>query len=171
MNKKIIMAKARLSLLYFTSELIYQDIRQCDDVWELEDYLELYEIIKEWSFILELKIQNYEIDKKIFPEREEVIEPKLDKAMNTFCVLGEDCILSLAEFMNEHEENHVSRMFAWLYVPLRNIKNLLLLSELLSLLDLKVEKHCKHLRQYRSLIGDAIMFSRKAIGCAEDLQF
>ena len=46
MKKSIILAKARLSLVYLTSGNIFSEIANCDDRFELEDYLEILKSLK-----------------------------------------------------------------------------------------------------------------------------
>ena len=171
MNKHIILTKARLNLIYITSEHIFMDIKNCEEKFELEDFMELYEIIREWSYLMQLKIHGFEIDKKTFPDTEDSIQPKLEKAINAFCFLGDDCILRMADIMNENEEELVVTLFSWLMLPTFNVKNLLLMMGLLLIFGDKIDNKCLALQDFMPLIKEAITIVRIATGTTEDLSF
>ncbi len=175
MKKDIIFTKARLSLIYFTSEMIFCDIRQCEEVFELDDFIELYDIIKEWSFVLEARINKIQLEKQNYFEEEmevdDEITPKLEKLMSAFCVLNEDSILIIAELMDKQQYDLISRATSWLFVPSRNIKKLLLLSELLVLISFKKCDKCKILLQLYTVVNEAIALVRETYDCVEDLRF
>ena len=175
MKKHIILTKARLSLIYFTSEMIFCDIRQCEEEFELEDFIELYDIMKEWSFVLEARVNKIQLEKQNDFEKEfdidDEITPELEKLMNALCILNEDSILIIAELMDKREHNFVSRATSWLFVPNRNIKKLLLLLELLVLISFKKCGNCKMLLQLYPAVKEAIAVVREAYDCVEDLRF
>ena len=175
MKKDIIFAKARLSLIYFTSEMIFCDIKQCEEAFELDDFIEVYDIIREWSFMLEARINKIQLEKQNDFEKEfdidDEITPELEKLMNAFCILNEDSILIIAELMDKQQYDLISRATAWLFVPNRNIKKLLLLSELLVLISFKKCGNCKMLLQLYPVVKEAIAVVREAYDCVEDLRF
>lgn len=175
MKKDIIFTKARLSLIYFTSEMIFCDIKQCEEAFELDDFIEVYDIIREWSFMLEARINKIQLEKQNDFEEEfdvdDEITPELEKLMNAFCILNEDSILIIAELMDKQQYDLISRATAWLFVPNRNIKKLLLLSELLVLISFKKCGNCKMLLQLYPVVKEAISVVREAYDCVEDLRF
>ena len=172
MDKRIILAKARLCLIYITSEHIFTDIENCEDKFELEDFVEFYEIVREWNILMQLKIHGYEIDQQTFPDKKDDIRPKLEKAVNAFCFMEDDCIFRLAELMSKDEEYLVMSLFAWMLAPFQNIKNLMLVSYLLSIFDLKLKKeYLQVLREFKPLVREAIEIFSIAIDATEDLSF
>ena len=171
MKKSIILAKARLSLVYLTSGNIFSEIANCDDRFELEDYLEIFEIIKKWCVVLELKINGLEIDKKIFSEYEYAIKPKEETAVNAFCALNSDFVHDLAEAIQKHEDDHCSRLKTWIYIPARHIKNLLLVSVLFSSFDDENIKCCCKLCQLKPMVEESVNSHKIALGCDIDITF
>lgn len=171
MDKDIILAKARICLVYITSEHIFNDIENCDEKFELEDFIEFYEIVREWNMLMQLKIHGYEIDRQTFPDKEDDLQPKLEKAVNAFCFMGDDCIFRLGELMSKDEDYLASSLFAWMITPHQNIKNLLLISELLSVFDLKLNKECLYLRGFKPLIREAIGIFRVMCDATKDISF
>ena len=79
MDKNIILAKARLCLIYITSEHVFADIENCDEKFELEDFIEFYEIVREWNTLMQLKIHGYEIDQQTFPDKNMTFDQNLKK--------------------------------------------------------------------------------------------
>ena len=162
-----------MNLLYITSELIFSDIKNCEDEFELDDFMELFEIFREWSFCLEFKINRTMDDKQVFPDREEELDKKIDKLTNAFCVLMDDSMSNIAELMDDMDkfENLTSRLFTWLLIPTRNVKNLLLFSEFLGILKDKKSPNCEVLQGFASVVNDVIDVVRLQTDSVEDLQF
>ena len=138
MNMTIIKAKATLDVDYCASEQIFDDIKNSEDFFDVDDLFAIFAISRKWALKVELKIAKLgNIANKTSEDF-----AALAKLNQEFVFLNNAFVKCFAKMLNQRKDDVVSRVRTWCCVYVRFAGKLQLLQELFDLCS-KHEKEAK----------------------------